>query len=45
MKIEVFPPTQYLTPLFNEQIKQVLREGRVVAGCDTSVKNNMIGAY
>ena len=45
IEIEVFLPTLYLAPLFNKQIKQVLREGKVVAGCNTSVKNNIMGAY
>ena len=44
-EIEATPPTLYLTPLFNEQIKVILWEGRAVAGCDVSVKNDMMGAY
>ena len=44
-EIEATLPTLYLTPSFNEQIKVALQEGRAVAGCDASVKNDIIGAY
>ena len=43
--IEVHPLTTILAPLFNSQIKKALQNGRVVAGCNTSVKNDIMRVY
>ena len=44
-EIEATLPTILRVLPFNVQIKQVLSTGRAVAGCDASVKNNVMGVY
>ena len=43
--VEATPPTKILAPPFNDHIKRIIETGNAVAGCNISVKNNIMGAY
>ena len=40
-----YPPRQIDTPLFNDSIQEIIRQDKVVARCNTSIKDGMIGRY
>jgi len=45
LEIEAFPPSTILLPLFSNQIKEAIENGKPFVGCDVSVKNNVMGVY
>ena len=44
-EIEITPPRQYKWSLFNQEMKELLLENKLIGGYDTLVKNGVIGEY